>query len=99
MGARYPRFAAENLTQVAGSYGGVSFMVVAVLLILVDRGAASPGPRRSTSGTSTTGCRSAPARRLAMAAVLLGAAARCSTRPSWRSMRGGVRALESSAEP
>jgi ABC-2 type transport system permease protein len=35
MGARYPRFAAENLTQVAGSYGGVAFMVLAVLYILV----------------------------------------------------------------
>jgi ABC-2 type transport system permease protein len=35
MGARYPRFGAENLTQVAGSYGGVAFMVLAVLYILV----------------------------------------------------------------
>lgn len=36
MGARYPRFRAENLTQVAGSYGGISFMVVAVLFIVVE---------------------------------------------------------------
>jgi ABC-2 type transport system permease protein len=36
MGAMYPRFAAENLTQVAGSYGGISFMVLAVLFILVE---------------------------------------------------------------
>jgi len=35
MGARHPRFDAENLTQVAGSYGGVSFMVLAVLYIMV----------------------------------------------------------------
>jgi ABC-2 type transport system permease protein len=34
MGARHPRFSAENLTQVAGSYGGVAFMVLAVLFIL-----------------------------------------------------------------
>ena len=34
LGARYPRFAAENPTQVAGSYGGVAFMVLAVLFIL-----------------------------------------------------------------
>jgi ABC-2 type transport system permease protein len=34
MGAEHPRFSAENLTQVAGSYGGVSFMVLAVLFIL-----------------------------------------------------------------
>jgi ABC-2 type transport system permease protein len=35
MGAEHPRFEAENLTQVAGSYGGVSFMVLAVLYVLV----------------------------------------------------------------
>lgn len=33
LGARYPRFAAENINQVAGSYGGVSFMINAVLYI------------------------------------------------------------------
>jgi ABC-2 type transport system permease protein len=38
MGARHPRFAAENLTQVAGSYGGVAFMVLAVLYILATIG-------------------------------------------------------------
>jgi ABC-2 type transport system permease protein len=38
LGARYPRFAAENATQVAGSYGGVSFMIVAVLYVLVMLG-------------------------------------------------------------
>jgi ABC-2 type transport system permease protein len=37
-GARYPRFDAENLTQVAGSYGGIAFMVLAVLFILVEIG-------------------------------------------------------------
>ena len=35
LGARYPRFAADNPTQVAGSYGGVAFMVLAVLFVLV----------------------------------------------------------------
>jgi ABC-2 type transport system permease protein len=35
-GARYPRFDAENLTQVSGSYGGVAFMVLAVLFILLE---------------------------------------------------------------
>ena len=38
MGAQYPRFRAENVTQVAGSYGGVAFMVMAVLFILVTVG-------------------------------------------------------------
>jgi ABC-2 type transport system permease protein len=35
LGARYPRFAADNPSQVAGSYGGVAFMIVAVLFILM----------------------------------------------------------------
>lgn len=35
LGARYPRFNAENPSQVAGSYGGVAFMILAVLYILV----------------------------------------------------------------
>ncbi len=38
MGARFPRFDAENITQVAGSYGGIAFMVLAVLFILVEIG-------------------------------------------------------------
>ena len=36
MGAIYPRFAAENITQVAGSYGGIAFMVAAVLFTMVE---------------------------------------------------------------
>ena len=35
MGAQHPRFNAENVTQVAGSYGGVAFMVLAVLFTIV----------------------------------------------------------------
>jgi len=35
MGARYPRFSAESMTQVAASYGGVVFMILAVLFVLV----------------------------------------------------------------
>ncbi len=35
MGAQHPRFNAENTTQVAGSYGGIAFMVLAVLYIVV----------------------------------------------------------------
>jgi ABC-2 type transport system permease protein len=36
MGAIYPRFGAENVTQVAGSYGGVAFMVAAVFFIVIE---------------------------------------------------------------
>lgn len=35
LGARYPRFAADNPSQVAGSYGGVAFMILAVLFVLL----------------------------------------------------------------
>jgi ABC-2 type transport system permease protein len=35
LGARYPRFAADNPSQVAGSYGGIAYMVIAVLFILI----------------------------------------------------------------
>ena len=34
LGARYPRFAADNASQIAGSYGGIAFMVIAVLFVL-----------------------------------------------------------------
>ncbi len=34
LGARYPRFNAENASQVAGSYGGVAFMILAVSYII-----------------------------------------------------------------
>ncbi len=36
LGAQHPRFDAENVTQVAGSYGGVAYMILAVLYILVE---------------------------------------------------------------
>jgi hypothetical protein len=35
LGARYPRFSADNASQVAGSYGGIAFMVMAVLFVLI----------------------------------------------------------------
>jgi ABC-2 type transport system permease protein len=36
LGAVYPRFSAENVTQVAGSFGGVAYMVLAVALIVAE---------------------------------------------------------------
>ena len=35
LGARYPRFAADNASQVAGSYGGIAFMIAAVMFVAV----------------------------------------------------------------
>jgi ABC-2 type transport system permease protein len=62
LGAQYPRFGAENVNQIAGSYGGVVFMVTAVAFICLEiallawptsiflfydfRNLAIPGPRR-----------------------------------------------------
>jgi hypothetical protein len=92
MGARYPRFSAENLTQVAGSYGGVSFMVVAVLLILATTGLLA-WPASLYLWHEYNGLPIRPARQLAMASALLAAAALC-VATFWRSMRAGVRALE-----
>jgi ABC-2 type transport system permease protein len=34
LGARYPRFNADNPSQVAGSYGGVAFMILAVVVVI-----------------------------------------------------------------
>jgi ABC-2 type transport system permease protein len=36
MGARYPRFVFENVTQIAGSYGGIAYMILAVSFILAE---------------------------------------------------------------
>jgi ABC-2 type transport system permease protein len=92
MGARYPRFAAENLTQVAGSYGGVSFMVVAVLLILVTV-ALLAWPASVYLWHEYHGLAIRSGRRVAMAVPLL-AAVLLNLTVLWRSMRAGARALE-----
>ncbi|MEO6235754.1 MAG: hypothetical protein ABIQ52_02080, partial [Vicinamibacterales bacterium] len=92
VGARYPRFNAENPSQVAGSYGGVAFMIMAVLFMIVlivlvawpssvvlwYRAAHTPLP-------------------LGMQAAAIGcfvAAAATSVATWWFGMRSGVRALD-----
>jgi ABC-2 type transport system permease protein len=92
MGARYPRFTAENLTQVAGSYGGVSYMVMAVLLILTTI-ALLAWPTSVYLWHEYHGLPIRPARLLVMALVLLAAAALC-VGTFLRAMRTGVRALQ-----
>jgi Putative ATP-binding cassette/Transglutaminase-like superfamily len=92
LGARYPRFSAENLTQVAGSYGGVAFMVLAVLFILVTIALlAWPASLYLWSQYNriplTTG------RRLFMGLSFFAAAA-LSVVVFVRSMRSGIKALE-----
>ncbi len=91
LGAQYPRFGAENVNQIAGSYGGIVFMVTAVAFICIEiallawptsiflfyefRGRPIPGPRQ-----------------FAMAAGVIGAFS-LSVGVFYFSMRRGVRAL------
>jgi ABC-2 type transport system permease protein len=92
MGARYPRFSAENLTQVAGSYGGIAFMVLAVLFILVVVGLLA-WPASTYLWHQYRGEPIALGRRVLMALSLLAALA-TSLATFWFPMRQGVRALE-----
>lgn len=93
LGARYPRFDADP-TQAAGSYGGVLFMICAVLVIVVTVALmAWPSSvyllaRTRAFGTVMTGWRQA-----AMAACFAGAAVAC-LGTWWIGMQSGVRALE-----
>ena len=91
LGARYPRFNADA-TQVAGSYGGVAFMIQAVLFVIVMivllgwPSSMYLFQRVSRVPLSTT-------RQLQMGACFVSAAALCVT--IWlTSMRSGIRALE-----
>ncbi|HVO10759.1 MAG TPA: hypothetical protein VMX54_08440 [Vicinamibacteria bacterium] len=92
MGARHPRFAAENLTQVAGSYGGVAFMVLAVAFILVVV-ALLAWPASLYLWHQQTGFPLGRGRQALMLLSLL-AAIVLSVTTFRRSMADGVRALE-----
>ena len=92
LGARYPRFTAENPSQVAGSYGGVAFMILAVLfmilLIVLVGWPSSMWLWHRAARTPVSGLTSA-----AMAACF-GTAIAMSLATWWFGMRSGVRALE-----
>jgi ABC-2 type transport system permease protein len=92
MGARHPRFDAENLTQVAGSYGGVAFMVLAVLYILATV-ALLAWPASVYLWHDYRGLAISP-RRQAWMALSLAAAVALALFTFWSAMRRGVRALE-----
>ena len=92
LGARYPRFAADNASQVAGSYGGVAFMIVAVLYILIVI-ALLGWPSSVYLFHRTRGIPLARSQQLSMAACF-GGAAILSLATWWFSMRSGVRALQ-----
>jgi len=92
MGAIYPRFNAENLTQVAGSYGGIGFMVLAVLFILVEV-ALLAWPASIYLWHDYRGLAVPPSRWIVMAFALAAAAA-VAVATFWTAMQKGVRALE-----
>ena len=92
MGAQHPRFGTDNVAQIAGSYGGVAYMVLAVLYILtmlafVGWSAVQYMWHKYRSVPM-------PPRLRFLVALSLGAAAALSLVTFWRSMKEGVRALE-----
>ncbi len=92
MGARYPRFTAESVTHVAGSYGGVAYMVSAVLFI-VAMVALLAWPASTWLWYDFRSLPVPPRARIAIAVALAGAAS-LSVATFWLAMRRGVRALE-----
>lgn len=92
MGAEHPRFSAENPTQIAGSYGGVAFMVLAVLYILTAV-ALLGWPASIFLWHEYRGLPIPVGQQAAMAGSL-GAAVALSVATFWTAMRRGVRALE-----
>ena len=92
LGARYPRFTADNPSQVAGSYGGVAFMILAVLLIIVM--IVLLGWPSTTYLFYRMRRRPIPTARLVMMADCFAAAVAISSRRGCMGMRSGVRALD-----
>ena len=92
LGARYPRFSADSAAQIAGSYGGVTFMISAVFFVIVIIGLIG----WPSSVYLWHQVRRAPIplmRQVLMGACFVGAAG-LSLATWWVSMRAGVRALE-----
>jgi len=93
LGARYPRFGADA-TQAAGSYGGVMFMILAVLLIIVTIVLVGwPSSIYMMSKTGQYRFRLTPDRLAIIVVTLSMVVVICMT--TWRAaMRSGVRALD-----
>jgi ABC-2 type transport system permease protein len=93
LGARYPRFDADP-TQAAGSYGGVMFMIAAVLLIVVTIALLGwPSSVYTLSQTGQFRFRLTTERLTLMGACFTVAAVVCLA-TWWIAMRSGVRALD-----
>jgi ABC-2 type transport system permease protein len=93
LGARYPRFGADA-TQAAGSYGGVMFMIAAVLLTIVTIVLVGwPSSVYLMSRTSQFRFRLTPERRMLVGACFTAASTICMA-TWWLGMRSGVKALD-----
>jgi len=92
MGAQYPRFRAENLTQVASSYGGIAFMVAAVGFIVIEIFLIG-WPTITYLWYEHNEVRIPPSRQWTMAGMYLAAIAVCLA-TFWKAMARGARALE-----
>ena len=92
LGARYPRFGAENITQVAGSFGGIAFMVLAVLFIMVIVSLLA-WPTSIYLWHSIRGDGISRVQRIGAVACLGAALALCAL-TFWIPMKQGIRALE-----
>jgi len=93
LGARYPRFGADA-TQAAGSYGGVMFMIAAVLLIIVTIVLVGwPSSMYLMSRSGQFRFRLTPERQILIGACFTAASAVCMA-TWWMGMRSGVKALE-----
>src|SRR5712692_9430811 len=89
LGARYPRFGADNANQIAGSFGGVAFMVLAVLFVLIMI-ALLGWPASNFVWHRMRGDPLTATQRFVTAVCFL-AAATMSLMTWWLSMRSGVR--------
>jgi len=92
LGAIYPRFNAENTAQVAGSYGGVAFMILAVLFILAE--IVLLGWASSTYLWYRIHGASLPPARTLGVGLIFGLAFLLCVAVCWLPMRRGIRALE-----
>src|SRR5215204_5458063 len=93
LGARYPRFGADA-TQAAGSYGGVMFMIVAVVLIIVIIALLGwPSSMYMMSKSGLVRFSLTPERQAIIVACFTAVVAIC-VATWWLAMRSGVRALD-----
>jgi len=92
LGARYPRFDADNASQVAGSFGGIAFMVMAVLFVLIT--IALLGWPSSVYLFHQVRHLPIDHTRQAQIAACFAAAALASVATCWFGMRSGLKALE-----